>query len=48
MNILRDINRGEEINTTYITLGYLNKKLRQKELRNWFQINITHTRNRQG
>ena len=40
MNILRDINRGEEINTTYINLGYLNKKLRQKELRNWFQINI--------
>ena len=33
----RDIKRGDEINNTYITLGYLNKKLRQKELRNLFE-----------
>ena len=32
----RDIKRDDEINNSYIQLGYLNKTLRQKELRNWF------------
>ena len=32
--ILRYIEKGEEINVTYINLGYPNKKQRQKELRN--------------
>ena len=34
LRALRDIQRGEEINDTYIMLGYRNKKQRQDDLRN--------------
>lgn len=35
LRALRDIKRGEEINDSYIMLGYRNKKQRQDELRKW-------------
>ena len=34
LRALRDIKRGEEINDSYIMLGYRNKKQRQNDLRN--------------
>ena len=41
LRALRDIKRGEEINDSYIMLGYKNKKQRQDELRNLsFDIKI--------
>ena len=38
LRALRDIKRGEEINDSYIMLGYRNKKQRQDDLRNWSKI----------